>query len=292
MEVLRTGCTALGGSVRRGINTYVSEARSGSKPMPPEFILTASEPDDWEAIDVVRIRSHALVSNVTSEVARAQVICAAGLWADRLRQNVEPESHKVRIPQGLNPCEVPPHVLKDYLLATKPVDFKAPTRPEVPATSPARVQLTVALDTLSSEGSNNWVVAPNIGWVAAGRTPVRKNWDGLLPVPGDGRYEWAGFHGNDVLPSIYNPAEGFFASANEMNLPSGYPNEENKIAFEWTSSRSRIDRIKEMLRANSAVSLADSMAIQSDTVSVRAATARVAGSRVDSSQFLGQRPTK
>ena len=23
-------------------------------------------------------------------------------------------------------------------------------------------------------------------------TPIRPNWDGLMPVPGDGRYEWAG----------------------------------------------------------------------------------------------------
>ncbi len=28
-----------------------------------------------------------------------------------------------------------------------------------------------------------------VGWSAAGRTPIRPNWDGLLPVPGDGRYE-------------------------------------------------------------------------------------------------------
>ncbi len=32
----------------------------------------------------------------------------------------------------------------------------------------------------------------NIGWKPAGRTPIRPNWDGTLPVPGDGRYEWAG----------------------------------------------------------------------------------------------------
>ena len=33
----------------------------------------------------------------------------------------------------------------------------------------------------------------NIGWVAAGKTPRRVNYDGLMPVPGDGRYEWQGF---------------------------------------------------------------------------------------------------
>ena len=30
--------------------------------------------------------------------------------------------------------------------------------------------------------------AGNIGWKPAGFTPIRSNWDGLLPVPGDGRY--------------------------------------------------------------------------------------------------------
>jgi acyl-homoserine lactone acylase PvdQ len=29
-------------------------------------------------------------------------------------------------------------------------------------------------------------VSGNIGWAASGRTPVRKNWDGLMPVPGEG----------------------------------------------------------------------------------------------------------
>lgn len=111
-------------------------------------------------------------------------------------------------------------------------------------------------------------VAGNIGWAAVGRAPVRKNWDGLMPVPGDGRYEWAGFHGKDVLPSRFNPAEGFLGTANEMNLPVGYPNEQNRIAFEWTD-RSRIDRINELLRAKTSMTLADSMAIQTDAVSTQ-----------------------
>ena len=32
----------------------------------------------------------------------------------------------------------------------------------------------------------------NIGWIAAGLMP-RRRWSGLLPVPGDGGYEWSGF---------------------------------------------------------------------------------------------------
>jgi penicillin amidase len=111
-------------------------------------------------------------------------------------------------------------------------------------------------------------VQGNIGWAASGRVPKRKNWDGLMPVPGDGRYEWAGFYGKDVLPSLFNPAQGYFGTANEMNLPAGYPSEQNKIAFEW-NDRSRIDRINELLGAKTKMTLADSMAIQTDVVSTQ-----------------------
>ena len=103
-----------------------------------------------------------------------------------------------------------------------------------------------------------------IGWSAAGLTPVRPNWDGLLPVPGDGRYEWRGFLKGGDLPSSLDPAKGWFATANEMNLPPDYPAETRKLSFEW-NDRSRITRISEVLAANRHVSLADSMALQTDS---------------------------
>ena len=33
----------------------------------------------------------------------------------------------------------------------------------------------------------------NIGWQSVGIAPIRTNWSGLVAVPGDGRFEWAGF---------------------------------------------------------------------------------------------------
>jgi penicillin amidase len=111
--------------------------------------------------------------------------------------------------------------------------------------------------------------AGDIGWAASGRVPVRPNWDGLMPVPGDGRYEWKGSLAPGLLPSSHNPADGWFASANEMNLPAGYPAAERKVGFEW-SDPTRIHRIKAVLRANAHVSLADSMALQMDPVSTEA----------------------
>ena len=86
----------------------------------------------------------------------------------------------------------------------------------------------------------------NIAWVAGGLAPKRPNWDGLLPVLGDGRYEWAGFWSGDQLPSLYNPEQGWIASANEQNLPPAYPYRERKLGFEW-SPGSRHQRVSEVL---------------------------------------------
>jgi len=113
-------------------------------------------------------------------------------------------------------------------------------------------------------------VAGNIGWAPGGLTPVRPNWDGLLPVPGAGRYEWQGFLAGRDLPSVANPKSGWFATANEMNLPQGYPSEARKISFEW-SDPSRITRIKSALASKPKLALADSMALQTDSHSAESA---------------------
>jgi penicillin G amidase len=425
-----------------GVNAYVRETQSGARSLPVEFRLTDSRPELWKPEDVLRIRSHTLVSNVASEVARARIACVGGLEADMLRRKLEP-AHQTRTPKGLDPCSVPADVLNDYNLATQQVTFEALARRQG-AVLQGDAQLAALLDRSLSEGSNNWVIAPsksatgraqmandphrqlgapslryvvglnapgltllgagepalpgislghngavafgitifamdqedlyvyqlkpgdptryryrggwaametvresievkgeaprevelrftrhgpvvkmdaaasrafamrsvwaepglagyfgssrlfkakswadfqaasnawgapplnlvyadasgNIGWAPSGLAPVRRNWDGLMPVPGDGRYEWAGFHGKDALPEVYNPPGGFFATANEMNLPKGFPNEDRKIAFEW-ADRSRTDRIHEVLRADPSVTLADSAALQADAV--------------------------
>ena len=63
----------------------------------------------------------------------------------------------------------------------------------------------------------------NIGYKPAGRFPVRRNWDGLLPVPGDGRYEWQGYFDMDVLPEEYNPARGYTGTANSHESAGRLP---------------------------------------------------------------------
>ncbi len=108
-----------------------------------------------------------------------------------------------------------------------------------------------------------------VGWVAAARVPRRPNWDGLLPVPGDGRYEWDGFLRADELPSLRDPATGFIATANQFNLPPDYPVDRLKPGFEWPSN-ARHRRIVEVLSAHDKVSLDDCSALQNDCVSLPA----------------------
>jgi penicillin amidase len=424
-----------------GVNAYVAEVDAGKRPLPVEFRLTGSRPEPWAAEDVLRIRSHALVSNVASEVARAQVACKASLSADLLRRTLSPP-HKVVVPAGLDPCVVPADVLKDYLLGTGAVSFEALAGGVQKAEASPQARLAAALDAYQNEGSNNWVIAPSrtatgrpilandphrpvgvpslryvvhlnapdldiigagepalpgvsfghnariawgitifyidqedlyvyetkgdayryksgyepmtvvheiiavkgeaprdvtlkftrhgpvldetpdtgkgghafamrtvwnmpgasgyfgssrmwratswadfkagqehwgtpplnlvfadttgdIGWSAAGLTPSRLNWDGLLPVPGDGRYEWAGLMPVSQLPALHNPPRGFVATANQMNLPADYP-ANRTISYEW-ADRSRITRIEEVLTGLPKATLADSMALQTDS---------------------------
>lgn len=106
----------------------------------------------------------------------------------------------------------------------------------------------------------------NIGWKPGGRAPGRPNWDGLLPVPGDGRYEWSGYLDPAELPVESNPARGYIATANQFNLPAGYAHE---LGFEW-SSAARFSRINQVLAASQDVSVDQMVRLQGDYVTLPA----------------------
>ena len=109
----------------------------------------------------------------------------------------------------------------------------------------------------------------NIGYKPVGRFPKRDNWDGLMPVPGDGTYEWDGYFDMDVLPEEYNPARGFTGTANALSLPKDYPIAKYKVGFEW-SAPWRYKRLWEYLQASNTHSMEDSLALQRDYLSVLA----------------------
>lgn len=108
-----------------------------------------------------------------------------------------------------------------------------------------------------------------IAWLPVGFAPVRPNWDGLTPVPGDGRFEWAGFLDPDRMPLVVDPAHGFFATANEMNLPADWDHARTPVGFEWVD-RARATRIGEVLASPQPHGVATSCALQTDAVSVPA----------------------
>jgi penicillin amidase len=109
----------------------------------------------------------------------------------------------------------------------------------------------------------------NTGWHAVGFTPKRPRHDGLFPAPGDGSYDWTGILKVEEMPSILNPKPGWFASANQMNLPPDYPYKERNISFSW-SDPFRYDRVAEVLSAQSKHRLGDSVALQHDVQSLPA----------------------
>ena len=435
----------------RGINAYIDLTAREPARLPLEFTDMGTRPAKWQAEEVVRIRSHALMRNAISEVTRANVIAAAGAEADLLRQNLYPPK-TVTVPEGLDLASIPMAVAERFKLALVPVGFP-----------PARLAATIeeaeawrrvtplgeVVREVNGQGSNNWVIAGsktetgrpilandphrahalpslryivhltcpefdgigagepvlpgimaghngtigfgltlffgpdeedvyvyethpddpdqyryrdgwermrivqervtvrgapdqvlrlkftrhgpviheepvqhrayavrsvwfepgaaayfvsisamrrknhadfaadmqrwavpavnqvyadtagNIGWIVAGYSPIRSNWDGLLPVPGDGRYEWQGFYRAGDLPHVLNPEQGFIATANEQNVPPDWSLPVSRIGHEWIEP-SRARRIAEAFAQTPVHSVATSCALQTDILSIPA----------------------
>jgi penicillin amidase len=108
----------------------------------------------------------------------------------------------------------------------------------------------------------------NIGYQAAGIQPLRRNWSGLLPVPGDGRYEWEGYLPITALPNAYNPQQGFWVTANHYLMPNDYPYPE-AMHFTWADPY-RNARITEVLGSGRLFSVAEVARLQNDDLSMPA----------------------
>ncbi len=424
-----------------GVNAYVDWLAAHPEQVPWEFRRLGYAPARWEAEDIVRIRSHGLTRNLTSEVARAGVACRARLDADGVRRRLEPP-HQPALPEGLDPC-LPKDLLRVFELATRGVRLEpgawtssvraaaeppreAPSDPlegsnnwtvagsrtttgrPILANDPHRVyqapslryishlsapgldvigagepalpgisighngtiafgltifgidqedlyvyaldpadrrryryrdgfeEMRVVKETIAVKGAapveaellftrhgplifadepgnrafalrSVWLepgtapyfgsvgymrardfdqfraalrrwgaptenqvyadAAGNVGWVVGGLAPIRPNWDGLLPVPGDGRYEWAGFRDGNELPRTLNPEQGFLATANEMNLTPATAG--LSLGFEWANA-SRKQRVDELLSGAPKLSIEDALRFQSDQLSIPA----------------------
>ena len=109
-----------------------------------------------------------------------------------------------------------------------------------------------------------------IGWQAVGLAPIRKNWSGLVPVPGDGRFEWAGYLPIAQLPHSENPASGYIVTANNNLTPPDFPHRD-AIGWVWAGP-SRAHRIAEVLNDGKRKTISDFMRLQADYIALPART--------------------
>jgi penicillin G amidase len=115
--------------------------------------------------------------------------------------------------------------------------------------------------------SSNLVYADvdgNIGYQAAGLLPIRRTFDGDVPVAGStGSAEWDGFIPFEELPSAYNPASGTIVTSNQNPFPANYP---YRVNGEFAAPY-REHQIRALLSTKNRLGPEDMLTIQKDVYS-------------------------
>ena len=114
--------------------------------------------------------------------------------------------------------------------------------------------------------------ANNIGYVGAGKIPIRKQGDGSLPVPAsDPRYEWTGYIPFADMPRVLNPEQGYLVNANNKVVSERYP---YFISRDWAPparAQRVIAMIGETLEAHGKIRFEDVERMQGDVQDLEAA---------------------
>jgi penicillin amidase len=104
----------------------------------------------------------------------------------------------------------------------------------------------------------------NIGYHATGKLPIRRGYDGSVPVDGStGEFEWDGFIPFEELPWFYNPPSGMIVTANQNPFPHDY----KYPVHGQFASQYRSKQIRDMLSARKGWKAADLIAVQKDVYS-------------------------
>ena len=108
----------------------------------------------------------------------------------------------------------------------------------------------------------------NIGYWCGVKLPIRGKQSSTLPLPGwDKSAEWRGFVPFDQLPHLYNPTQGYIATANNRVADDSFP---YHISDLWEPP-SRIQRLNEILGRIDLFTVQDFERMQNDLYSFYAA---------------------
>ena len=106
----------------------------------------------------------------------------------------------------------------------------------------------------------------DIGWQAVGIAPIRKTHSGLVPVSGDGNFEWEDYLEIIEKPNLFNPEKGYIATANQNVTPEDY-DRWDAIGFDWADPY-RGDRVNSILESKDTFNMEDMTNLQIDYFSI------------------------
>ena len=106
----------------------------------------------------------------------------------------------------------------------------------------------------------------DIGWQAVGIAPIRKTHSGLVPVSGNGNFEWQDYIDIIEKPSILNPEKGYIATANQNVTPEDY-DRWDAIGYDWADPY-RGDRVNSILENKDKIDMEDMINLQVDYFSI------------------------
>ena len=106
----------------------------------------------------------------------------------------------------------------------------------------------------------------DIGWQAVGIAPIRKNHSGLVPVNGNGKFDWEGYLPIIEKPNSFNPENGYLSTANQNVTPDSY-NRWDAVGYDW-SDPYRGNRIKSVIESKEKFNMEEMIDLQVDYYSM------------------------